>query len=278
MKRPSFQFYPGDWVANPNLKRCTFAERGVWVEVMCLMHDQEPYGILRWPLKDIAQAVGCRIAELQALARKGVLKGADDHLEQPFIYVPRSGRKDGDPVTLVSAQAGPIWFSSRMVKDEYVRTVRGEYAGKGGASGDHEDASKSSPKMTPKGGIGDDFGPRGSSSSSSASAKDSSEPNGSGAAVAPPTDRDLVFANGVTLLTAAGVSDRNARSFLAAQCKAHGESAVRVAIERCASESPIEPVSWLQATLKTAPQRQGRHTGFEAKNYREGVNPDGSFA
>jgi hypothetical protein len=39
-KRPSFQFYPADWSANPNLKRCTFAEKGIWLEVMCLLHDQ----------------------------------------------------------------------------------------------------------------------------------------------------------------------------------------------------------------------------------------------
>jgi len=76
----------------------------------------------------------------------------------------------------------------------------------------------------------------------------------------PPTDRDLVFASGVALLTSAGVSDRNARSFLAAQCKAHGEAAVRQALDRCAEERPGEPVSWLQAALKpraNAPARRG---------------------
>jgi hypothetical protein len=162
VKRPSFQFYPGDWCANPNLKRCTFAERGIWLEVMCLMHDQEPYGVLRWPLKEVAQAVGCKVSELETLARKGVLKGSDTELSAPFIYTPRSGRKDGEPVTLVPTQAGPIWYSSRMVKDEHVRTIRGESPGNGGT-----------PKASPKGGLGEDigggFGPRGSSSSSSTS-------------------------------------------------------------------------------------------------------------
>lgn len=43
-----------------------------------------------------------------------------------YIYVPRSGRRDGEPVTLVAEQEGPIWYLSRMVKDEYVRSVRGE--------------------------------------------------------------------------------------------------------------------------------------------------------
>lgn len=125
MKRPSFQFYPGDWSANPNLKRCTFAERGIWLEVICLLHDQPEYGVLRWPLKEIAQAVGCKPADLLALERKGVLKGHDTQLAEPFVYVPRSGRKDGEPVTLIDTQAGPIWYSSRMVKDEYVRANAG---------------------------------------------------------------------------------------------------------------------------------------------------------
>lgn len=161
MKRPSFQFYPGDWSANPNLKRCTFAERGVWLEVICLMHDQPEYGVLRWPLKDIAQAVGCKVAELQSLKRKGVLKGDDANLTEAFIYVPRSGRKDGDPVTLIDAQQGPIWFSSRMVKDEYVRTIRGESSRFGAGNDD-------APKPT----FGEDIGVGqgdGSSSSSSSS-------------------------------------------------------------------------------------------------------------
>jgi hypothetical protein len=163
VNRPSFQFYPGDWASNPNLKRCNFAERGIWLEVMCLMHDQPEYGVLRWPLKEIAQAVGCRAADLQNLARKTVLKGSDDHLHKPFVYTPRSGRKDGEPVTLIKAQPGPIWYSSRMVKDEHIRIVRG-------LSGGDSDAPKVTPKAPPKGGIGETlgatFGPRGSSSSS----------------------------------------------------------------------------------------------------------------
>lgn len=109
-----------------------------------------------------------------------------------------------------------------------------------------------------------------------------SEPNGSGAeappASPPPSDRDLVFANGVAQLTAAGITDRNARSFLAAQCKAHGERAVRLALDRCAAERPIQPIPWLQADLaKLGGGAKGRHTGFETMNYREGITADGSL-
>ena len=166
MNRPSFQFYPGDWSSNPNLKRCTFAERGIWLEVMCLMHDQPDYGVLHWPLKEIAQAVGCRAVDLLSLARKGVLKGSDEYLNAPYIYTPRSGRRDGAPVTLIAAQRGPLWYSSRMVRDEHIRITRG-------FSGGDPDAPKGTSRPTPKGGIGEvfgaPFGPRVPSSSSSPS-------------------------------------------------------------------------------------------------------------
>ena len=166
MKRPSFQFYPGDWQSNSNLKRCTRIEKSVWLDVLCLMHDQEEYGVLRWPLKEIAEAASCKVAELKALRDKGVLKGADKgELCAAYVYVPRSGRKEGDPVTLIPEQNGPVWFSSRFVRDEYVRTVRGE----GSRFGDAPNDAPKPPfgedtKASPKPPFGD-----GSSSSSSSS-------------------------------------------------------------------------------------------------------------
>lgn len=127
MKRPSFQFYVGDWQSNSNLRRCTFAEKGIWLDVMCLMHDGEQYGVLRWPLKEIARAVGCKLSELKSLVTKGVLKGADAGLKcEEFVYTPRSGGKDGEPVILIAAQIGPIWYSSRMVRDDHVSKSRGK--------------------------------------------------------------------------------------------------------------------------------------------------------
>jgi len=126
MGTPSFQFYPGDWRKNAKLRRCSHAERGIWLEVLCLMHDTDEYGVLRWPLKDVATAAGCRVQDLRALLSKGVMKGADVGEEaEPFVFVPRHAGRDGQPVTLLARQEGPIWYSSRMVRDEYVRTKRG---------------------------------------------------------------------------------------------------------------------------------------------------------
>ncbi|KDR31541.1 hypothetical protein [Caballeronia zhejiangensis] len=126
MKRPSFQFYPGDWTMNGKLRRCSHAEKGVWVDTLCLLHVQPEYGIARWTLAEVAHAIGCPISALHTLIDKGILKGADTgSLVAPFVYVPRSGRRDGTAITLIPAQPGPLWYSSRMVRDEYVRTHTG---------------------------------------------------------------------------------------------------------------------------------------------------------
>lgn len=172
MQRPSFQFYPADWLGNSNLRRCSHAEKGAWIDVVCLFHDAPEYGVIRWPLKDIAQAIGCDVALLHALILKGVMKGTDAGDCDAFVFIPRHGRKDGDPVILVTAQAGPIWYSSRMVRDEYVRRHRGEGSRFGADDGGQSDSPKQAPNATPKAApkppIGD-----GSSSSSSSSSKPS---------------------------------------------------------------------------------------------------------
>jgi hypothetical protein len=144
----------GDWGANTNLRRCTFAERGVLVEFMCLAHGSLEYGALRWSLKEIAQAIGCPVSLLRALRDKNVLKGADAGQRcKPSIFTPTHAGKRGEPVTLIPEQDGPIWYSSRMVRDEYLRQVRGR--GTRFADGD---TPKQDFGEAPKGGIGEAFG------------------------------------------------------------------------------------------------------------------------
>lgn len=46
MRRPSFQFYPSDWRNDAGLKLCSMGARGLWIEMICIMHASEPYGHL----------------------------------------------------------------------------------------------------------------------------------------------------------------------------------------------------------------------------------------
>ena len=124
MKRPSFQFYPADWRSNTNLRRCSLAARGAWVDVMCVLHDSDEYGIIRWPLAELASVASVPIDLLNELVAKHVLKGSDGAVEA-FHHTTRHAGKDGATHTLITAGAGPCWLSSRMVVDEWRRHASG---------------------------------------------------------------------------------------------------------------------------------------------------------
>src|SRR5579864_8434168 len=100
MNRPSFQFYPADWRNNAKLRRCSEAARGAWMDILCLLHDSDEYGVMRWPLADIARAAGVPLKLCRELALKEVLKGSDKKTE-PFVYAPRHAGKDGESVVLI---------------------------------------------------------------------------------------------------------------------------------------------------------------------------------
>lgn len=47
MSAPWLKFYPTDWRADPALRMCSLGARGLWMEMLCIMHEAEPYGSLR---------------------------------------------------------------------------------------------------------------------------------------------------------------------------------------------------------------------------------------
>jgi len=81
----------------------------------------------------------------------------------------------------------------------------------------------------------------------------------------PPSPQEQVWANGIPLLTAAGVKESNARSMLGGLCKTHGPEAVADAIQRCAEQGALAPVAWLQAALKAKPS-QNKQEALEQRN------------
>lgn len=172
MKRPAFQFYPADWRNNAKLRRCSEAARGVWMDVLCVLHDSDEYGVCRWPLADLARSAGASLKLVRELVSKDVLKGADAGAA-PYVYTPRHAGKDGEPVILVAASSGACWYCSRFVRDEWVRHRRGAATQ---FAADNQ-PPKSQPKQTPKGGFGERQGD-GSTSSSSSSNKPPKAPKG----------------------------------------------------------------------------------------------------
>lgn len=107
MKRPAFQFYPGDWLRSTDLRSCSVAARGLWMDMLCLMHEGTPYGYLRVGNKDIlppilAKMVGETVENVEIWLKE---------LENSGVFS-RKPEKTG------------CIYSRRMVKDEKVRESR----------------------------------------------------------------------------------------------------------------------------------------------------------
>jgi hypothetical protein len=114
-KRPAFQFYPGDWVRDAGLQSCSLGAKGLWIQMICLMHEGEPYGHLRFGKKIISvQGLALMVGETPPRLRRLLRE-----LENAGVF---------------SRQADGTMFSRRMVRDERIRATR---ADSGKASMDH---------------------------------------------------------------------------------------------------------------------------------------------
>jgi hypothetical protein len=79
-KLPASLFYWGDFIRDPDLRRCSNAAVGVWIRCLCLMFECEPKGVLAtngqpWSDEDICLAVGGRWEETNACLTELVTKG-----------------------------------------------------------------------------------------------------------------------------------------------------------------------------------------------------------
>lgn len=193
MKRPAFQFYPADWRKDTALQSCSLAARGLWHEMICLMHECEPYGYMSVngkPMKStqIARLVGVTDREYSKLLVE---------LEDAGVY---STDDDG------------CIYSRRMVKDEHLRNVRAEAGKKGGnpslLGGKVKDLDKQKANQTDK-----QIPTPSSSSSSSSSSPSGGKEKETASPSAPPAAKQKFVT--VTDLTGMGVDEKVASEFIA---------------------------------------------------------------
>ena len=105
------KFYPSDWRADPALRMCSLAARGLWMEILCLMNDAEPRGTLRVNGKALSGP------QLAMLVGDGQIASLLDELDQAGVF-----SRDDD---------GTI-YSRRMVREtEKAKTDR-EFGNQGG--------------------------------------------------------------------------------------------------------------------------------------------------
>lgn len=63
-KLPAFQFYPGDWMKDPNLSMCAPATRGIWMDLLCAMHENGRSGRVVGATEQLARLCRCTAADL----------------------------------------------------------------------------------------------------------------------------------------------------------------------------------------------------------------------
>jgi hypothetical protein len=105
MKRPSFQFYPSDWLRDTALRSCSIGARGLWIDLICYMHEGTPYGHLKVNDKvilpaNLARMVGETLEVVEGWLSELVDAGVFQHDDDGSI------------------------FSKRMVRDEELRNKR----------------------------------------------------------------------------------------------------------------------------------------------------------
>lgn len=58
-------FYTGDWMKDPNLSKCSAATRGIWMDLLCAMHENGRTGIITGTITELAQMCRCSEREMR---------------------------------------------------------------------------------------------------------------------------------------------------------------------------------------------------------------------
>lgn len=113
-KLPAIQFYPGDWRKDPGVQALSFHDRGVWFEILLLMHESDERGKLKLNGKPMPT---------EALGR---LLGLDNqNLTSTITKLLEYG------VASTCEESGSL-ICRRMVRDEELREVRKKCGKMGG--------------------------------------------------------------------------------------------------------------------------------------------------
>lgn len=100
MKHPFMKFYVRDWQADPELRMCSLEARGLWIELLCIMHNAKRRGFLETPQ-------GVQLDDEQTSRLIGAFK---DDLYRCKSELLLHG------IPSVEEETG-IWYCRRMVKE-----------------------------------------------------------------------------------------------------------------------------------------------------------------
>lgn len=116
-KRPWMKWYPADWRSDPGLRMCSFAARGLWADLLALMHEAEPYGCLLVNGKppspaQLAAMLGGTARQIETLLGELEASGVFSRDDEGIIYSRRMIRDHA------ASLEGKTWVEKRWANRE----------------------------------------------------------------------------------------------------------------------------------------------------------------
>lgn len=65
-KLPAIMFYTGDWLKDPAVGQCSPATRGIWMDLLCLAHENNRSGVVSGTVEQLARIARCTPDEMRA--------------------------------------------------------------------------------------------------------------------------------------------------------------------------------------------------------------------
>lgn len=98
--QPWMKWFPGDWLKAPDVRSLSPAARGLWFDMLCLMHSSSRRGYLLVgdsapSLEQLARMTGCDTAVLTPILTELRSSGVYDCTEHGVIYCRRMVREAG---------------------------------------------------------------------------------------------------------------------------------------------------------------------------------------
>ena len=99
-KLPYMQFYPADWLSDPDLLLCSLESQGLWIRLICLMWKSETRGKLKGTWENLARQSG--------IPEKVFIKNVRELASNKVI-----GFRESDTIKTL--------FSRRLIREEKFR-------------------------------------------------------------------------------------------------------------------------------------------------------------
>jgi hypothetical protein len=217
MSQPWLKFYPRDWRGDQALRACSVTARGLWIEMLCVMHEASPYGHLilggRAVSDDIlARVAGLGVEECSAMVAELESAGVLSRTRKGVIY------------------------SRRMVKDNS-RAEKGRKA--------VNRRWKQQPEKQEK----NDTANRLPDSDPITQKPEARVSEDKSSGDKPPDPLKDLIDLGVSLLVGADHTEKQARSLVGKWRKDHGDEKVLSVLLTCKTKAIANPVEWVTKSL-----------------------------